>query len=93
MGISNNAISKLDPQKTITTEPSTMLDHNSNVADSTANVINTVQISQPELKTITVLRIIVVVLLCAIMTTKLYKLHNRCLKKRYLSNALDLDKV
>lgn len=93
MSIKDNTIPKIDPLKTIISELSTMLDKNSNIADSTANVINTVQVSQPELKTITVLLIIVVVLLCASMITKLYKLHNRCLKKKYLSKALDLDKV
>ena len=70
-----------------------MLNHESKVADSTANVINNVETASVDLKVITIMLIIIVVLLLANSLTKLYKLHNKCIKKRYASRADNLEMI
>jgi len=85
----SNAISKTD----CFADTETMLDHESKVADSTANVINNVETVSVDLKVITVMLIIIVVLLLANVLTKLYKLHNKCIKKRYASRAGNLEMI
>lgn len=42
---------------------------------------------------ITVLLSIIVVIMTATLIFKIYKIHSKCKKKRYLSKANDLDKV
>jgi len=61
--------------------------------DSTANVINKVESNTIDLELIHTLLIIIVVIVCANCFYKLYKLHNKCLKKKYMSQANDLDKI
>lgn len=61
--------------------------------DSTANVINKVESKEIDLGFTNTLLIIIVVILCANVFFKIYKLHNKCLKKKYLSKANDLDKI
>jgi len=61
--------------------------------DSTANVINKVESNTIDLELIHTLLIIIVFIMCANCFYKLYKLHNKCLKKKYLSQANDLDKI
>jgi len=52
--------------------------------DSTAYVTNKVEHT---------LLIIIGVIMCANCFNKLYKLHNKCLKKKHMSLANDLDKL
>lgn len=62
--------------------------------DSTANVINKVDVTSPDLEVITILLFIIVALLAANICFKLYRMHNRCLKKKYTaSRGNDLDKI
>jgi len=61
--------------------------------DSTANVINKVESNTIDLELIHTLLIIIVFIMCANCFCKLYKLHNKCLKKKYMSQANDLDKI
>lgn len=61
--------------------------------DSTANVINKVESSNIDLYWVHILLIVIVVIMCANCFYKIYKLHNKCLKKKYLSRANDLDKI
>jgi len=61
--------------------------------DSTANVINKVESDNIDLELIHTLLIIIVVIMCANCFYKLYKLHNKCLKKKYMSQANDLEKI
>jgi len=61
--------------------------------DSTANVINKVEVENKDLGIVTTLLIIIVVIMCANVFFKIYKLHNKCLKKKYISKANDLDKI
>jgi len=63
------------------------------VVDSTANVVNKVESQNIDLETITILLIIIVIIMSASVFLKIYKLHNRCLKKRFQSRANDLDKI
>jgi len=58
--------------------------------DSTANVINKVESKNNDLKLIHTLLIKIVVIMCA---NCFYNLHNKCLKKKYMSQANDLDKI
>jgi len=58
--------------------------------NSTANVINKVESNNIDLELIHTLLIILVVVMCA---NKLYKLHNKSLKKKYMSQANDLDQI
>lgn len=83
----SNSISKSDS----ILESETMLDHESKVADSTANVINNVETVSVDLKVITIMLVIIVVLLLASTLTKIYKLHTKCIKKKYTSRANNLD--
>lgn len=61
--------------------------------DSTANVINKVEVNNADLKLITILIAIIFIIIIGHLIYKLYKLHNRCIKKRYQSRANDLDKI
>jgi len=61
--------------------------------DSTANVINRVESHNNDLELIHTLLIIIVVIMCANCFYKLYRLHNKCLIKKYMSQANDLDKI
>jgi len=61
--------------------------------DSTANVINKVESNPIDLELIHTLLIIIVVIMCANCFYKLYKLHNKCLKTKYMSQANDLNKI
>jgi len=61
--------------------------------NSTANVINKVESNTIDLELIHTLLIIIVVIMCANCFYKLYKLHNKCPKKKYMSQANDLDKT
>jgi len=61
--------------------------------DSTANVINKVESNNNDLELIHTLLIIIVVIMCANCFHKLYKLHIKCLKKKYMSQANDMDKI
>jgi len=61
--------------------------------DSTANVINKIESDNIDLELIHTLLIIIVVIMCANCFYKLYKLHNKCLKKKYMSQLNDLDKI
>jgi len=56
--------------------------------DSTANVINKVESNNNDLELIHSLLIIIVVIMCSNC-----KLHNKCFKKKYMSQANDLDKI
>jgi len=59
--------------------------------DSIANVINKVESNNNDLELIHTLLIKIVVIMCANCFYKLYKLHNKCLKKKY--KYIDLDKI
>lgn len=61
--------------------------------DSTANVINKVEVSNTDVKLITIFVVLIFVILVAHLLYKLYKYHNKCIKKRYQSQANDLDKI
>jgi len=61
--------------------------------DSTANVINKVEATTIDLELTNILLIVIIVVMCANMFYKLYKMHNKCLKKKYMSQANDLDKI
>ena len=61
--------------------------------DTTANVINKVEVNNSDLKLITILISIIFIIIIGHLLYKLYKLHNRCIKKRYQSQANDLDKI
>lgn len=61
--------------------------------DSTANVINKVEPNNIDLELVNILLIIIVVIMCSNFFYKIYKLHNKCLKKKYMSQANDLDKI
>jgi len=60
---------------------------------STANVINKVESDNIDLELIHTLLIIIVFIMCANCFYLLYKLHNKCLKKKYMSQENDLDKI
>lgn len=61
--------------------------------DSTANVINKVEVSNNDLFWITILLIIIALILIANALIKIYKLHNKCLKSRYQSTANGLENI
>ena len=61
--------------------------------DSTANVINKVEVNNSDLKWITILISIIFIIIIGHLLYKLDKLHNRCIKNRYQSQANDLDKI
>lgn len=61
--------------------------------DSTANVINKVESNNTDMELTNILLVIIVVIMCANCFYKIYKLHNKCLKKRFMSQANDLDKI
>jgi len=61
--------------------------------DSTANVTNKVESDNIDLEFIHTSLIIIFVIMCANCFYKLYKLHNKCLKKKYMSQANNLDKI
>lgn len=61
--------------------------------DSTANVINKVEPNNIELEYVNIMLLIIVIIMCANCFYKLYKLHNKCLRKKYMSRANDLDKI
>jgi len=61
--------------------------------DSTASVINEVYSNNNVLELIHTLLIIIVVIMCANCFYELYKLHNKCSKKKYMSQANDLYKI
>jgi len=61
--------------------------------DSPANVINKVESNNNDLELIHTLLTIIVVIMCTNCFYILYKLHNKCLKKKYMSQAIDLDKI
>jgi len=61
--------------------------------DSTTNVINKVESNNNDLELIHTLLIIIVVIMCPNCFYKLYKLRNKCLKNKYMSQANDLDKI
>jgi len=63
------------------------------VFDSTANVVNKVEFKNIDLETITILLIIIVIIMSASVFIKIFKLHNRCLKKRFQSQENDLDEI
>jgi len=63
------------------------------IVDSTANVVNIVESQNIDLETITILLTIIVIIMSASVFPKVYKLHNRCLKKRFQSRGNDLDKI
>jgi len=61
--------------------------------DSTANVINKVESSNINLYWVHILLIIIVVIMCTTFFYKIYNMHNKCLRKRYMSQGNDLDKI
>jgi hypothetical protein len=61
--------------------------------DSTANVINKVEVGTYNLDWITLILGIIATIMIVNALIKLYKLHNKCLKKKYESRANDLDKI
>jgi len=63
------------------------------VVDSTANVVNKVESQNVDLETMPMQLIISIIIMSASVFLKVYKLHNRCLKKRFQSQANDLDKI
>lgn len=67
----------------------------SKVKDSTANVLNVVEVmdTTPHLETQTMLISLLVVLTAVNLILKFYLLYKRTLKKRYISRANDLDKI
>jgi len=62
------------------------------VFDSRANVVKKVKSQNIDLETIPILLIIIVIKMSPSVFLKVYKLHNRCLKKRFQGRANDLDK-
>ena len=61
--------------------------------DSTANVINKIESSNIDLQYTNVLLLIIVIIMSAYIIYKAYVLHNKCVTKRALSHANDLDKI
>jgi len=62
-------------------------------ADSTANVINKVEMESNNLSYITLLLLAIFILMMIHALIKVYKLHNKCLKKRYNSRANGLETI
>lgn len=84
-----NSISKFDE---ILYEP-TMGLIDSKTVDSTANVINKIESSNVDTKLTNILLLIIVIILIAYILYRAYRLHNKCVTKRALSHANDLDKI
>jgi len=61
--------------------------------DSAANVINKVEIESNNLSYITLLLLAIFILMMIHALIKVYKLHNKCLKKRYNSRANGLETI
>nr|pir hypothetical protein 2 - fruit fly (Drosophila melanogaster) transposon 412 [Drosophila melanogaster]CAA27748.1 unnamed protein product [Drosophila melanogaster] len=61
--------------------------------DSTANVINKVEVQNADLFWITIILIVIALIMVSNALIKIYKLHNKCLKKRYRSTANGIDNI
>lgn len=85
----NNSISEFDDISIIPTMG--LIEIKS--ADSTANVINKIESSNIDIKFTNILLLIIAIILCAYVIYKAYLLHNKCITKRALSQANDLDKI
>jgi len=66
---------------------------NSKSVESTGNIINAKESNNNDLELIHTLIIIIVVIMCANCFYKLYKLHNKCIKNKFMSQANDLDNI
>lgn len=61
--------------------------------DSTANVINKVEVQNADLFWITIILIVIALIMVSNALIKIYKVHNKCLKKQYRSTANGLDNI
>lgn len=61
--------------------------------DSTANVINKVEVQNADLFWITILLIVIALIMVSNALIKIYKVHNKCLRKKYRSTANGLDNI
>lgn len=89
--MSRNSISKFDDIVYIITPKMGLID--TKTVDSTANVINKIESSNADLQLTNILLSVIVFVLCAYVIYKTYIMHNKCIKKRALSQANDLDKI
>lgn len=89
--MSRNSISKFDDIVYIITPKMGLID--TKTVDSTANVINKIESSNADLQLTNILLSVIVFVLCAYFIYKAYIMHNKCIKKRALSQANDLDKI
>jgi len=61
--------------------------------DSTANVINKVEVESQDMTIITTPMIIAVIIMTANSLFKIYIIHNGCFKEKLYEQAKDLDKI
>jgi len=88
--MSRNSISEFDDIYIITPKMGLI---DTKTVDSTANVINKIESSNADLQLTNILLSVIVFVLCAYVIYKAYIMHNKCIKKRALSQANDLDKI
>jgi len=85
--MNSNSISKFDTSNEISyVNTRGMID--TKIVDSTANVINKIDSTNIDPHLTNILLLIIVIILCGYIL-----LHNRCITKRAISQANDLDKI
>jgi len=90
--MNSNSISKFDESNEIS-YINTMGLIDTKTVDSTANVINKIESTYIDAHLTNILLLITVIILCGYILYKAYLLHNKCIIKRALSQANDLDKI